>query len=216
MKKHLEQLKKEKIFSDYAFADLKICDFSKGQRILRQGQQLEDLYILMSGRIKTCHTTSNGNTVLNAVSKALTLIGEVELLTNQELINDVFALEDCICLKIDLAKNKDKLLNDLTFMQYLAKTIAKKLYNTNQNSAISINFPVENRLASYLIACHNDLLVQENFVQVAEMIGCSYRQLQRALNAFCKKGYLLKIARSKFMIVNLEMLERLGEDLYYI
>ena len=75
---------------------------------------------------------------------------------------------------------------------------------------------MENRLASYLIACAENKIIQENFVQVAEMIGCSYRQLQRVLNDFCEKKYIQKTKRSQFLIIHYDALSKLGQDLYYI
>lgn len=74
-------------------------------------------------------------------------------------------------------------------MKYLGYIATMKLYHSNLNNSISVNYPVENRLASYLISCHHEKIIDENFVSVAEMIGCSYRQLQRTLNDFIKKIY---------------------------
>ena len=62
-------------------------------------------------------------------------------------------MEECVCLGISISLYQDFILNDFIFMRYLAETIAHKLYNSNQNSSISINYPVENRLASYLVSC---------------------------------------------------------------
>lgn len=78
-----------------------------------------------------------------------------------------------------------------------------------------MNYPVENRLASYLISCENNMIIEDNFVSVAEMIGCSYRQLQRVLNDFCQKKYMRKIKRSCYEILDLSALQHLGKDLYY-
>ena len=51
-----------------------------------------------------------------------------------------------------MAQYEDILLHDLIFMRYLARTLSNRLYHANHNTAISINYPVENRLASYLIS----------------------------------------------------------------
>lgn len=193
-----------------------ISYFEKGQCILHQGQRLEKLYILIDGKTKSCHTTSNGTTILIAISQGISVIGEIEFLNHRDIINDVYSIEECICLSISILLYQDLLLNDLLFMRYLAETISHKLYNTNQNSSISINYPVENRLASYLVSCEHDMIIQENFVQVAEMIGCSYRQLQRTLNTFIQMGYITKIKRGQFRIIDIHKLQRLGQDLYYI
>ncbi|WP_418555640.1 cyclic nucleotide-binding domain-containing protein [Longibaculum muris] len=190
---YLEKLKQEHMISDDLLPYFQFYSFSKGDLIVRQGQQLDILYIFMEGKIKACHTTSNGTVSLIAISNSINVIGEIEFLNHQDVINDIYAIDNCFCLGISIENHENLLLNDLAFIRYLALTMSQKLYNANQNTSISKNYPVENRLASYLIACAENKIIQENFVQVAEMIGCSYRQLQRVLNDFCEKKYIQKI-----------------------
>lgn len=213
---YINMLKKENMLDNSTYQYFDVCTFKKGDCLLYQGQTLEYLYILLEGKIKSCHSTSNGTSILNAFSKPISVLGEIELLSGSDVNNNVYAIETTICLKISIIQYKDILLNDLLFMRFLATTIACKLQSSNNNSSISINYPVENRLASYLIACHDHLIIEQNLVQIAEMIGCSYRQLQRTLDEFCRKAYIKKIGRSQFHILDLESLKSLGKDLYYI
>ena len=213
---YINQLKTMQMLDQKSYSYFDLVAFNKGDLLLQQGQRLEYLYILLQGRIKSCHTTSNGITVLSAFSQAIRVIGEVEFLNHRDVINDVYALESVICLRTSVISYEEVLLNDLYFMRYLAKTISQKLYDTNHNSSVSINYPVENRLASYLISCQDQMMIHDNFVQVAELIGCSYRQLQRTLNDFCHNGYIRKIKRGQFEIIDPIALKHLGEDLYYL
>lgn len=213
---YIQKLDNENMMSHTLLKCFDFYCFEKGQCILHQGQKLETLYILIDGKTKSCHTTSNDATVLIAISQGMSIIGEIELLNHRDVINDVYAMEECVCLGISISLYQDFILNDFIFMRYLAETIAHKLYNSNQNSSISINYPVENRLASYLVSCEHDMIIEENFVQVAEMIGCSYRQLQRTLNDFIQIGYITKIKRGQFRIIDLHKLQGLSQDLYFI
>lgn len=213
---YIRKLEEITILENTIYQYLELCIFNKGDCLLYQGQTLEYLYILLDGSIKSCHSTSNGTTVINAFSSPITVLGEIEFLNQCDVNNSVYAMEETICFRISIIQYKDMLLNDLFFMRYLAKTIADKLQSSNNNTSISINYPVENRLASYFIASHNQLIINQNFVQTAEMIGCSYRQLQRTLTMFCKNGYIKKTGRSIFCILNLKALESLGKDLYHL
>ena len=103
---------------------------------------------------------------------------------------------------------------DVFFMKAIAKNLASKLSKSTQNQSISLNYPVENRLAAYFIVSHKDYIVQDNFVVVAELIGCSYRQLQRVLQLFLDKKYIKKIKRGTYQIIDLNALNLLGEDVY--
>lgn len=129
-------------------------------------------------------------------------------------INNVIAYEDCICATIFLSKYHEILMNDVFFMKAIAKNLASKLSKSTQNQSISLNYPVENRLAAYFVVSHKDYMVQDNFVVVAELIGCSYRQLQRVLQLFLDKKYIKKIKRGTYQIIDLNALNLLGEDVY--
>ena len=45
-------------------------------------------------------------------------------------------------------------------------------------------------------------MINENMIDVAEMIGSSYRQLQRVLRYFIKQEYMKKIDKGKYMILD--------------
>ena len=96
-----------------------ISYFEKGQCILHQGQRLEKLYILVDGKTKSCHTTSNGTTILIAISQGISVIGEIEFLNHRDIINDVYSIEECICLSISILLYQDLLLNYISLFSYL-------------------------------------------------------------------------------------------------
>lgn len=212
---YIDMLKSKHVMSETNYQYFELCQFHKGDYLLYQGQQLDYLYILVEGKLKTSHTTANGLTVLNCFAYPISVLGEVEFLNQRDVINNIYALQTSYCLRLSIELYQDILFNDPVFMRYLAQTISCKLYDSNQNSSISMNYPVENRLASYLISCENDMIIEDNFASVAEMIGCSYRQLQRVLNDFCKKNYIKKIKRSHYEILNPSVLKQLGKDLYH-
>ena len=189
--------------------------YRKGDYILHQGDQLTKLYILIEGSVKINHTTVNGNRLLCAITSAFNILGEVEFLHDFIIHNDVIAIEDCCCLSIS-AKYKERLLNDVKFMRFIAERTTLKLRNMNLNASVSTNYPVENRLAAYLLSCHHEKMINENMIDVAEMIGSSYRQLQRVLRYFIKQEYMKKIDKGKYMILDFKSLQELGKDLYHI
>lgn len=97
---YINLLKVEQMMSDDNYQYLELCEFSKAEHLLHQGQILEYLYILVSGRIKSCRTTANGTTVLSAFSNPITVTGEVEFLNHHEVTNDVYALKNTYIMLI--------------------------------------------------------------------------------------------------------------------
>lgn len=163
--------------------------------------------------MKVNHINANGNSMLCSFNSPYSIIGDLEFITQSPIINNVIAYEDCICATISLSKYHEILMNDVFFMKAIAKILPASSKST-QNQSISLNYPVENRLAAYFVVSHKNSIVQDNFVVVAELIGCSYRQLQRVLQLFLDKKYIKKIKRGTYQIINLNALNLLGEDVY--
>ena len=205
---YLNELKKLEILHVDNYQYIEIKKLNKDEYLLHQGEKLNYIYILLRGKVKVNHINANGNSMLCSFNSPYSIIGDLEFITQSPIINNVIAYEDCICATIFLSKYHEILMNDVFFMK------ASKLSKSTQNQSISLNYPVENRLAAYFIVSHKDYIVQDNFVVVAELIGCSYRQLQRVLQLFLDKKYIKKIKRGTYQIIDLNALNLLGEDVY--
>ena len=211
---YLNELKKLEILHVDNYQYIEIKKLNKDEYLLHQGEKLNYIYILLRGKVKVNHINANGSSMLCSFNSPYSIIGDLEFITQSPIINNVIAYEDCICATIFLSKYHEILMNDVFFMKAIAKNLASKLSKSTQNQSISLNYPVENRLAAYFIVSHKDYMVQDNFVVVAELIGCSYRQLQRVLQLFLDKKYIKKIKRGTYQIVDLNALNLLGEDVY--
>ena len=211
---YLNELKKLEILHVDNYQYIEIKKLNKDEYLLHQGEKLNYIYILLRGKVKVNHINANGNSMLCSFNSPYSSIGDLEFITQSPIINNVTAYEDCICATIFLSKYHEILMNDVFFMKAIAKNLASKLSKSTQNQSISLNYPVENRLAAYFIVSHKDYIVQDNFVVVAELIGCSYRQLQRVLQLFLDKKYIKKIKRGTYQIIDLNALNLLGEDVY--
>ena len=211
---YLNELKKLEILHVDNYQYIEIKKLNKDEYLLHQGEKLNYIYILLRGKVKVNHINANGNSMLCSFPSPYSSIGDLEFITQSPIINNVIAYEDCICATIFLSKYHEILMNDVFFMKTIAKNLASKLSKSTQNQSISLNYPVENRLAAYFIVSHKNSIVQDNFVVVAELIGCSYRQLQRILQLFLDKKYIKKTKRGTYQIIDLNALNLLGEDVY--
>lgn len=211
----LALLRETPILSDDTLQYGEITTFNKGDYILNQGETLDHIYILIQGVVRTIHNNANGTAVYNGLSMPIDVIGQIELMNAQPISHDAIALSDCLTFAFDTEKYSQILFNDNVFMRYIAHSLAMICYNVANNSAISINFPVENRLASYLLSYAKDGAVRLNMASVAPMIGSSYRHLQRVMRKFIEKGYIEKEKRGLYKIKDQDALTRLGQDAYH-
>lgn len=192
---------------------LELRHFKKGAYLMHAGDTLEFLLFLVNGKAKTLYLTHNGTNTLHSFLLPFSFIGDVEFFTDHTIINDVIALCDCDCCCISLAHRKD-IIADKNLIYAMATHVSTKLIRSNHNKSVSLNYPVENRLAAYICATANNQIFQQNLQDGAEMIGCSYRQLQRILQSFVHAGYLIKIKKGMYQVTQRNVLDELGKDVY--
>lgn len=221
IKNYYNELNMQKIFIDDMKKYMELLKFDKDEYISREDEDLEYLLFFIQGKAKVFKTLPNGKTLLLAFYKPFRVIGDIEIVKNQSATGTVQALNACYCLAIPMEKARLKLSEDKKFLKFTCESLAEKLAAVSMNSSINLLYPLENRLASYI----NESLVygkneeslyidfEENLINVAELLGSSYRHLLRTLNVLCKKGVLEKENR-RYKIINKALLKDLAGDLY--
>ena len=200
---------------------LRLYYFSAGEYLCREGDPTSFLLFLAEGRCKVTRSLPNGKESLICFYQDFAILGELELICAPSsatapppLINTVQAIGPvcCLALSIDTAQ---ALLEDPLFLRYLCPRLAQKLMQSNQNLAINLHYPVDQRLASYIFrSCPSpETLFLENHTHLAEYLGCSHRQLLRVLRRFREEGLLQK-EKSAYRILDMARLEKLAGDIY--
>ena len=90
-----------------------------------------------------------------------------------------------------------------------------KLASLSVSNSVNILYPLENRLASYILASYTneDNNNTENLTQIAEFLGTSYRHLLRVVKEF-ELEKIIKRDNKKLVILDKDKLEDLAGDLY--
>ena len=93
--------------------------------------------------------------------------------------------------------------------------MALKLASLSVSNSVNILYPLENRLASYILASYTneDNNNTENLTQIAEFLGTSYRHLLRVVKEF-ELEKIIKRDNKKLVILDKDKLEELAGDLY--
>ncbi len=185
--------------------------FKKNEYICRENEKLNYLFFFVDGKAKAYSTLSNGKSLLLCFYQGFMLLGDLEILNSEPATTNVQVIEDTYCIGIPTEKVKGYLLNDAKFLRYIGNSLGKKLRRSSKNSSINLLFPVENRLASYIIATGGNF--DESLIEISELLGTSYRHLLRTLNHMCQKG-LIKKNGTGFEIIDKTVLVKLASDLY--
>ena len=220
IEKYYNELNMQEIFINDVTKHMKLLKFDKYEYLSREEEDLEYLLFFIQGKAKVFKTLPNGRSLLLAFYNSIRVIGDIEIVKNQSATSTIQALSTCYCLAIPMKKARLELTNDRKFLKFTCESLAEKLAAVSMNSSINLLYPLENRLASYI----NEFLTNdedsniyidfdENLVNIAELLGSSYRHLLRTLNTLSKKGVLEK-EDGKYKVINKFLLEELAGDLY--
>ncbi|HYW82626.1 MAG TPA: helix-turn-helix domain-containing protein, partial [Spirochaetia bacterium] len=99
---------------------------------------------------------------------------------------------------------------------YLCGRLGSKLRDRIIAESINLRYPVENRLASYLLGSTDGEgwnLGTDDLGELADFLGSSYRQLARVVRRFRTAG-ILEATRGRIRVLDRGKLEPLARDLY--
>lgn len=211
----------ENIFSVDMKRYMKLFLFNKNEYICKVDKKLEYLYFFVQGKAKVYTLLGNGKSLLVCFYKPLMVIGDVEVININTASSNVQVIEDTYCIAIEFDKIRKYALEDPKFLKYMNEGLGEKLIRLSKYSSINLLYPLENRLASYLLAVtppSNEKISSSldkdcNLTEMAELLGTSYRHLLRTLNKLCESGCIEK-NKDFYEIKDREKLEELSGDLY--
>ena len=222
VEEYMQSHKVERLFTDEIIPFLRIFEFEKGEQICSQGEPVEYLYILVKGKLKIFTTSEEGKTLILSFKTPIEVIGDIEYVQEIDTINTVEAVSPVVMIGVRQYFVRKFLKNHSPFLQFLLEIITRKFYIKSQFMRHNILYPVETRLASYLVSVaydENEALVNgkvstSNLTDIANLIGTSYRHLNRIIKDFCIKG-LVERDHGALVIKDLAGLKSLAkEDLY--
>lgn len=193
--------------------------FKKGSHICQKGDKLDYFYFFVKGRAKVYISTPNGKSLLIRFYSPLQLIGEAEITCDKDADCNIQAIEDCICIGIPINIIQEISTYDPKFLKFICQSLSYKLTSTSASTSLNMLYPLENRLASYLLALYpsdlnpEDKVMTDNFTQLAELLGADYRHFLRIVDKLCSKNIIKKEKRS-LVIVDRQALSELAVDLY--
>lgn len=182
--------------------------FSSGEEVLREGLPISWFYIITNGRAKVCRTDPNGKSLILCYYISDGMIGEIELMTKQEICTStVMAITDFECIAIDYQNCMEELKTNTFFLNKIGVALAEKLSRSSDNFTSSALCTGEQRLCSYILQTSHHNIFNDILADVSCSIGLSYRHLFRLLTQLCEDKILDK-RNSGYYILNRKELER--------
>jgi len=197
---YLKTNKMLEIFSEIDTAYFQVNHFEKGKFICNIDDAMDRLYFVVKGKVKVYTITQEGKKLILRFINPLAVVGDIEFIQNSKAHNVVEACSDVIAISISHAVIRNKLLHDPIFMNFLLENIANTLKISTRFTALNLLYPVEVRVASYLLSISTDSngnmykkdLDATSISSIADFIGVSYRHVIRVLQKFYKEKLIEK------------------------
>lgn len=169
-----------------------IVKFETEESILTEGRKSPYLYYLLEGRAKLFLSHENGRVSLINFLDAPCFIGEMELIGAQEVPSGVTAVTPCLCYAIHLQDCKNEILSDIKFLRELCLFLGQKALDNTRNYSKNQSYPLEVRLADFILKTANQNIYRERHTEAAEFLGVTYRHFLYVLADFKDRGILDK------------------------
>lgn len=214
---YMEKYNINNIFSQDLSRVMEIHLFNKGENICIQNEKIDKLYFFVQGKLKVYRVLENGKSLLIAFYYPFMTLGDIELINYENADANVTAIEDSYLIALDYEKVRNILLKDVKYLRYTCDSLVKKLKQTSKNGSINILYPLENRLASYILVTgekiEKDFVFKENLTYLAELLGCSYRHLLRTIKSLMERKIIEK-EEDYYKVLNFRELKDIASDLY--
>ncbi|SKA92969.1 cAMP-binding domain of CRP or a regulatory subunit of cAMP-dependent protein kinases [Caloramator quimbayensis] len=221
LEKYILNHRINEIFDNDIKCFMELFYFKRNEYICKEGEDVPYLFFFVEGKVKIYITMSNGKSLLICFYDDFRIIGDMEMMSVKPATNNVQAIQDTYCIGISMETARKYLLNDVKFLRFMCGSLGDKLDKCSNNCSINLLYPLENRLASYILAtgqklnCNGKSVIKinENLKEISELLGTSYRHLIRTFNILIEKGGIIK-NNGGYEVADEEILKKLSADLY--
>ncbi|AFQ26041.1 Crp/Fnr family transcriptional regulator [Bacillus thuringiensis] len=219
---YLRTNKTLEIFSEIDTVYFQLNYFEKGELICNIDDEMDRLYFVVKGKVKVYTITSEGKKLILRFINPLAIVGDIELIQNSKAHNVVEACSDVIAISISNTVIRNRLLHDPIFMKFLLENIANTLKISTRFTALNLLYPVEVRVASYLLSISTDSngdmykgdLDTTSVTSIADFIGVSYRHVIRVLQRFYNDK-LIEKSNGVIVIKDFSRMKEVAKDNIY-
>ncbi|MCC3373885.1 Crp/Fnr family transcriptional regulator [Cohnella sp. REN36] len=210
------------VFRPESVAAMELRTYADKEKVCGRGEELGGIYVVAAGRLKIYTVMPNGKSMLLRYSSVPMLIGDVEWSTSSPACNTVEASGPATLLFLGRAKVTAYEMNHPPFLHFMIRNLSHKVSTLGIGASTNLLYPTENRIASYLLTLlpadggggPDEEIRATNLMEMAELLGTSYRQLNRALKRLVDIGVLSR-ARGRLAVLDEARLRELADNHRY-
>lgn len=189
--------------------------YNKESYIINEGSTITDFIFVLNGKIKITQNYENGKTLLLQFIDGFSILGDIEYYLKEDAYSSVQAITEVKAIKVSNTYIENNYKNDTNFLENILIQMGQKILHTNNKSSLNLIYPLETRLASYLLGLSINRKVSiPKLSDVSAHLGTSYRHLHRVLKQF-KEEKIIKKLNKEIIILNQEKLNQIGRGNIY-
>ncbi len=216
----LEQYRMTDIFSEELIDQMVLTTFERGESIANLNEPLANFFLLVTGKLKIYSLQENGKKVLIRFYRPMSVIGDLEYVSDYPVKAVVEALETSTLIAIPMDTLRAHTRECPKFLRFVIANLSQKLFTWSNMAGLNLVYPLENRVASYLVSISElsdqdrlDEIRVTSLEEMADLLCSSYRHLHRILEAF-EKEQIISRNRSKIRILDFEKLKSLSVGIF--
>ncbi|MCR8842277.1 cyclic nucleotide-binding domain-containing protein [Paenibacillus sp. SC116] len=222
IEQYLQAYQIKHIFNEPLLPHLSLHRFKQGEYICTQGESSPYVFILVKGKVKVFTTSAEGKALIISFKKPLEVLGEIEYFRGIDFLNTVEVISPVLAIGIHYRWLNKYGRDHAPLLQFLLDIITQKYCVKSNSLSFNLMHPVEVRLASYVLSVTSDeadapyegQVGAVNLKDAANLIGTSYRHLNRVIKQFCAEG-LIERANGGILVKDREGLRTLaGNNIY--
>ena len=206
---------------DEAFAaltkEITEVDLSRGATLFYEGDPGDQLYFIVSGKMKLGRTASDGRENLVAVMGPGEIFGEMALFDPSPRSTSATAVSETRLAGLKHENLRKVIQRSPEVSAQLLQALARRLRRTNENLADLVFSDVPGRVAKALLdladrfgrPATDGILVAHELTQeeLAQLVGASRETVNKALAEFVQRGWIRLEARA-VVILDLQRLKQ--------
>jgi len=203
--------------TDAVAASLVYADYARGETVFTEGEQGDNLYIVLTGKVKIGRRASDGRENMLSVMGPSDMFGELSLFDPGPRTATATVVTDARLASLAHSSLRPWIADRPDIAEQLLRVLARRLRRTNDALADLIFTDVPGRVAKQLLALserfgsqesdglrvHHDLTQEE----LAQLVGASRETVNKALADFASRGWVRVDSRA-LTILDSERLSR--------
>ncbi|MDP2424562.1 MAG: Crp/Fnr family transcriptional regulator [Bacteroidales bacterium] len=190
-------------------------NFSKGEIIIREGEQIRDFSYLKSGLVKLYKTTPSGKDQIILISEPFDFVSLLSVFSSSHYNYSVSVLEDSVICCLSMHDLKELALGNAIFtmnlMEKMSETTDKIIIES-----LAIRLRHLRGKVAYILLMFSDRIYNNTTFElpvsrreIAEYIGVTTENVIRSLSEF-RKDKLIRINGKEIEIIDKETLEKIS------